>query len=305
MNDLPLADLEAFSAVARLRSFRAAGKLRGVSASSLSEAMRRLEDRLGLRLLNRTTRSVTLTDAGAKLLERLTPALGEIETALSDINSFRDRPAGRLRLNVPGIVARCVLPDIACRFLALYPDISLEVATQDALVDVLGEGFDAGIRYEEMLQPDMIALPIGPRQQTYVGVAAPSYLERYGEPLHPRDLLHHRAILHRFASGRIVSWRFERDGEVFAINPPAVLIADTIDMELAVAKAGHGIIFSFEDFVRDALRSGELVPILPDWTDTFSGPFLYYQSRKYMPAPLRAFVDFVRQDRPERAEKAV
>lgn len=297
MKDLPLGELEAFTDVARLRNFRAAGKLRGVSASSLSEAMRRLEDRLGVRLLNRTTRSVALTDAGRKLLERIAPLLGEIETAVEDINSFRDRPAGRLRLNVPGIVARCVLPDIACRFLALYPEISMEVTTQDALVDVLAEGFDAGIRYEETLHQDMIAIPIGPAQQRYIGVAAPAYLERHGVPLHPRDLLHHRAILHRFASGRVTSWRFEREGEVFAVNPPAALIADTIDLELAAAKAGLGIIVSFEDFLIDDLQSGALVQILPDWIDTFSGPFLYYHGRKYMPGPLRAFVDFIKAER--------
>ncbi|PWV97666.1 LysR family transcriptional regulator [Hoeflea marina] len=296
MADLPLAELDAFATVARLRSFRAAGKLRRVSASSLSEAMRRLETRLEVRLLNRTTRSVTVTDAGRRLLERLAPLLGEIETALDDINDFRDRPAGRLRLNVPSIVARCILPDIACRFLALYPDITLEVATEDAYIDVVGEGYDAGIRYEEELQQDMIALPLGPRRQRYVTVASPAYLERCGTPTHPRDLVDHHGIQHRFASGRLAAWSFERDGETISVSPKARLIAGSLDMEQAAVIAGLGITLTFEEMVGEALASGQLVEILPDWSDSFSGPFLYYHGRKYMPAALRAFVDFVRRD---------
>ena len=296
MSDLPLAELDAFAAIAKLRSFRAAGKQRGVSASSLSEAMRRLEGRLGVRLLNRTTRSVTLTDAGQRLLDRLAPTLGEIEAALDGLNSVRDRPAGRLRLNVPGIVARCVLPDIACRFLKLYPEIVLEVTSNDALVDVLAQGFDAGIRYEESLQQDMIALPIGPRSQRYVGAASPGYIALHGAPQHPRELVDHPAILHRFASGRMQAWAFERGEERVSVTPVGRMIADSIDMEIAAAKAGLGMIFTFEDFLRDALASGDLVQVLPEWEESFSGPFLYYHSRKYMPAPLRAFVDFVRAE---------
>ncbi|WP_117193722.1 LysR family transcriptional regulator [Rhizobium terrae] len=296
MSELPLADLDAFATVARLRSFRAAGKLRGVSASSLSEAMRRLEARLGVRLLNRTTRTVTLTDAGERLLERLAPGLAEIESAIDGINSFRDTPVGRLRLNVPSIVARNVLPEIAGRFLRQYPGITLEVATEDSFVDVLAEGFDAGVRYEEALHQDMIAVPIGPRVQRFVGAAAPSYVAEHGAPLHPRDLLHHRCILHRFANGHIVSWAFEEEGRQFTISPPACLIAGTTELEVSVAIQGLGVIFGFEEFLAPALKSGELVPVLQDWTQSFSGPFLYYHGRRHMPAPLRAFVDFIKAD---------
>ncbi len=297
MSNLPLADLDAFAAIARLRSFRAAGKVRGVSASSMSEAMRRLETQLGVRLFNRTTRSVTLTDAGERLLERLTPGLAEIETALDAINSFRDRPAGRLRLNVPGIVARNILPDIATRFLQAYPDITMEISVNDAFVDVLAEGHDAGVRYEEALHQDMIAIPLGPRHQSYVGAAAPAYIERRGMPSHPRELVHHEAVLHRFASGRTISWTFERDGEAITVHPQPRMIAESIDLELAAVRAGLGIIFTFEEFLRDDLASGALLPVLPDWEQAFSGPFLYYPSRRYMPAPLKAFVDFLRHDR--------
>lgn len=297
MSTLPLSDLDAFAAIARLRSFRAAGKLRGVSASSLSEAMRRLETHLGVRLFNRTTRSVTLTDAGERLLERLRPSLAEIETAIDAINNLRDRPVGRLRLNVPGIVARCILPDIAGRFLAAYPEITMEVSVNDAFVDVLAEGHDAGVRYEEALHQDMIAIPIGPRRQRYVGAAAPSYVVRKGIPAHPRDLMDHDAVLHRFSSGRVLTWSFERDGETVTVHPAPRLVAESIDLELAAARSGLGIIFTFEDFLKDDLDRGTLVPVLTDWTQEFSGPYLYYPSRRLMPAPLRAFVDFVRQDR--------
>lgn len=293
MADLPLADLDAFATVARLRSFRAAGKVRGVSASSLSEAMRRLEARLGVRLLNRTTRTVTLTEVGERLLERLGPGLAEIEAAIDGINSFRDTPVGRLRLNVPGIVARNILPDIAGRFLKQYPGITLEVSSNDAFIDILAEGFDAGVRYEESLHQDMIAVPIGPRVQRFVGAAAPSYLEEHGMPQHPRDLLQHRCILHRFASGRIVPWTFEENGREFTIHPPAALVAETTELEVSLACQGIGIIFSFEEFLAPALERGELLPILEGWTQEFAGPFLYYHGRRHIPAPLRAFLDFL------------
>ncbi|MGK9170636.1 LysR family transcriptional regulator [Inquilinus limosus] len=293
-----LSDLDAFVAVARARSFRGAAALRGVSASSLSDALRRLEAQLGVRLLNRTTRSVTPTEAGERLMERLAPALGEIAGALDAVNSFRDSPTGTLRLNVPVIVAKCILPPIACRFLAAHPGIRLEVTSNDTFVDVLAEGFDAGIRYEERVERDMIAVPIGPRVQRFVLAAAPSYLAKHGRPRHPKDLVDHACIRHRFASGvTISSWEFERDGEIVRISPDGPLIATAIELEVAAAVAGLGVISSFEEFLRPDLDSGALVPVLEEWWQSFSGPLLYYPSRTHMPAPLRAFVDFIRTGR--------
>src|SRR3954453_534863 len=209
-----LGDLNAFVAVARAKGFRDGARTSGASASGLSEAVRRLEAQLGVRLLNRTTRSVVPTEAGARLLARLGPALTEVEAALDVANSFRDRPAGSLRLNVPVSAARLVLPAIVPPFLAAYPDIRLEVVTEESFVDVLAAGCDAGIRYEERLEQDMIAVPIGPRVQRFATAASPAYLDHHGRPQHPRELLGRACLRGRFASGAVPPWEFERDGEV-------------------------------------------------------------------------------------------
>ena len=294
MSGFDLADLDAFTAVARQRSFRGAASARSVSASTLSEAVRRLETRLGVRLLNRTTRSVTTTEAGARLLDRLTPALGEVQAALDVVNSFRDSPTGTLRLNVPGIVARVVMPSIVESFLKSHPGITMEVVSDDSFIDVLAAGFDAGVRYDERLEQDMIAVPIGPRVQRFATAASPNYLKAHGRPEHPRDLLNHRCIRHRFPSHVMPNWEFERDGEIVRITPAGPLIATTIELEISAAVAGVGIVSSFEEYLAPFLRAGTLEPVLQDWWQSFSGPFLYYASRRHMPAPLRAFVDFIK-----------
>ena len=296
MDDLPLADLVAFTAVARERSFREAARKRRVSASSLSEAVRRLEERLGVRLLNRTTRSVTPTEAGERLMERLAPAMSEITLALDDINSFRDSVSGTLRLNVPIIAAMVVMPDIINRFLKEHPAISVEIVAEDSFIDVVAAGYDAGIRYDERLEKDMIAIPIGPRQQCYVTAAAPGYLAASGVPRHPRDILDHRCIRHRFLGGSVMPWEFEREGETVVIAPPMVIATNSIEIERAAAVAGFGIIRTFREFLAPHLASGELVPILEEWDTAFSGPLLYYASRRHMPTPLRAFVDFLNRE---------
>jgi DNA-binding transcriptional LysR family regulator len=270
--------------------------LSGGSASSLSEAVRRLESRLGVRLLNRTTRSLATTEAGARLLERLGPALGEIEAALDVVNGFRDRPAGTLRLNVPVSAARLVLPRIVPAFLAAYPDIRLEVIADDGFVDMLAAGCDAGIRYEERLEQDMIAIPIGPREQRFATAAAPAYLDRHGRPEHPRDLLGHACLRGRFASGALTAWEFERAGEVVKVEPTGPLIVRVgaaTDLAVDAAVAGSGVIHLFEDWLRPHLEMGALEPVLEPWWQRFSGPFLYYPGRRHLPAPLRAFADFI------------
>ena len=293
-----LGDLQAFLAVARAGGFREGGRAAGISASGLSEAVRRLEARLGVRLLHRTTRSVLATEAGLRLLERLGPALGEVEAALDVVNGFRDRPAGTLRLNVPVSAARLVLPRIVPPFLASFPDIRLEIIVEDSFVDVLAAGCDAGIRYDERLEADMIAVPIGPRIQRFATAAAPAYLERHGRPEHPRDLLDHACLRGRFSSGTMIVWEFERDGEVVRVEPAGPLLVSVgaaTDLAVDAAVAGTGIITLFEGWLRPHLGSGALEPVLEPWWPAFSGPFLYYSGRRLVPAPLRAFIDFIRR----------
>jgi DNA-binding transcriptional LysR family regulator len=292
-----LGDLNAFVAVARARGFRDGARASGNSASGLSEAVRRLEAQLGVRLLHRTTRSVAPTEAGERLLARLGPALTEVEAALDVVNGFRGRPAGTLRLNVPVSAARLVLPKIVPPFLAAYPEIRLEVIAEDSFVDVLAAGCDAGIRYDERLEQDMIAVPIGPRVQRFAAAAASAYLDRHGRPEHPRELLDHACLRGRFASGAMPPWEFERDGEVIRIEPAGPLLVSVgtaTDLAVEAALAGAGVIYLFEDWLRLHLDSGALEPVLEPWWQRFSGPFLYYPGRRLVPGPLRAFVDFIK-----------
>jgi DNA-binding transcriptional LysR family regulator len=291
-----LADLDAFTAVARVRSFRGAAALRGVSPSSLSEALRRLEADLGVRLLNRTTRSVTPTEAGERLLARLTPALADVTLALDEVNAFRDSPTGVLKLNVPIAVARIVFADLIPRFLAAHPGIRLEITAEDSFVDVLAAGFDAGVRYDERLEKDMIAVPLAGSQR-FVVVGSPDYFARHGRPTHPREVLGHPCIRHRFASGASYAWEFEKDGEVIRVQPEGPLITTSGDLELAAAEAGVGLLATFEGFAAELIAAGRLETVLDDWLPPFSGPYLYYPSRRHMPAPLRAFVDFVKAEK--------
>ncbi len=293
-----LSDLEAFTHVARAGGFREAARGRGVSASALSEAVRRLEMRLGIRLLHRSTRSVVPTEVGSRLIERLMPALNEVSAALDDLNLYRDRPAGTLRLNVPTSAARMTLPAILPGFLAEFPDIRIEVMTDESYVDIVAEGCDAGIRYDERLEQDMIAVPIGPREQRFALGASPAYVAQMGMPEHPRDLLDHRCIRHRFPSGNMPAWEFEREGETVRITPDGPLIVQAgggIDLGVDAAVAGVGVVALFEQWLKPRFDSGELMPVLEPWWLRFPGPFLYYSGRRLVPTPLRAFIDYVRR----------
>ena len=290
-------DVLAFVAVVKAGGFREGARVSGKSASSLSDAVRRMEARLGVRLLNRTTRSVVPTEAGARLMERIVPALGEVESALDVVNEFRDRPSGTLKLNVPASAARLVLPAIITPFLQAHPDIRLEVIVEESFVDMLAAGCDAGIRYDERLEQDMIAVPIGPRFQRFATAASPAYLDARGRPRHPRDLLDHDCLRGKFPSGAMPLWEYERNGETIRVDPTGPLlvnISGAVDLAVQAAIDGLGIVFLFEDWLRPHLESGALEPILEPWWQSFSGPFLYYPGRKYLPSPLRAFVDFIK-----------
>lgn len=296
---IELGDLSAFVAVARAGGFREAARATDGSASGLSEAVRRLEARLGVRLLNRTTRSVVPTEAGSSLLARLDPVWSEIDSALDVVNGFRDTPTGTLRLNVSMSAARLVLPAIVPAFLARYPEIRLEVVAEESFVDVLAAGCDAGIRYEERLEQDMIAVPIGPRTQRMAAAASPAWLARHGAPGHPRELAPGACIRARFASGAMIDWMFERDGETVTIEPNGQLLVQVggaLDLAIDSAVQGLGVIYLFEDWLKPYVERGELQPVLEPWWPRFSGPYLYYSGRRLVPAPLRAFVDFIRND---------
>ena len=242
-------DLEALLAVARARSFRGGARAIGSSASALSDAVRRLEGDLGVRLFHRTTRSVTPTEAGLRVIERLGPALAEVDAALDVVNGYRDRPAGTLRLNVPMSASRLVLPALVPDFLAAFPDIQLDVIAEDGFVDLVASGCDAGIRYDERLEQDMVAVPIGPRTQRFAAAASPAYLDRHGRPEHPSELLRYACLRGRFASGTVPPWDFVRDGESVRVDPAArmvVRLGAAADLavdhgrgDLAAPEAGH------------------------------------------------------------------
>lgn len=291
-------DLLALMAVIKAGGFREGARLSGKSPSSLSDAVRRLESELGVRLLNRTTRSVALTEAGARLMERIVPALAEVESSLDVLNDYRDRPSGNLKLNVPASVAKLVLPAIIAPFLKAYPDIRMEVVVEESFVDLLKDGCDAGIRYGERLEQDMIAIPIGPRVQRMATVASADYLRARGCPQHPGEVLEHACLRGRFPSGAMPLWDYERDGETISVDPQGPLIVrigSGVDLAIEAALAGLGLLYMFEDWLRPHLDSGALVPVLEPWWPAFAGPYLYYPGRRYLPSPLRALVDFVKE----------
>lgn len=289
----------AFVAVATAGGFRDASAATGISASSLSGAVKRLESQLGIRLLHRTTRSVVVTEAGAHLLEHLQLAMADMEAALELANKSRHEPAGKIRLNVPVNVARLVLPKILPGFVAAYPNVRVEVVAQHGFVDILAEGCDAGIRYDERLTKNMVAIPIGPATQRFATAASPAYLARHGRPQQPEDLLNHACLHGRLSGGVPATWKFERAGAVVRVEPTGPISVDinAIDLAVATAISGCGVIHLFEDWLRPALDSGLLEPILEPYWQAFTGPFLYYHGQEHVPAPLKAFVNYVQENR--------
>lgn len=294
-----LSAARAFVAVATAGGFRGAADATGISASSLSGAVKRLETRLGIRLLNRTTRSVVTTEAGAHLLERLKMAMADVEAALDRANDYRETPSGTLRLNVPVNAARLVLPLILPGFLEAFPGVSVEVVAEHGFVDILDAGCDAGIRYDERLTKSMVAVPIGPVRQRFATAASPAYWGRRGRPRHPNDLLDHACMQGRYGGGALSTWEFERGGEIVRIEPTGPLVVDVNAVDLAVSAAidGCGVVHLFEDWLKPALDSGALEPVLEPWWQSFSGPFLYYHGRDHVPAPLKAFIGYVQEHR--------
>lgn len=289
----PLPDLAVFVRVAELRSFRKAAASLGLSPSALSHTLRNIETKLGVRLLHRTTRSVAPTEAGERLLERLRPALDDIDAALGEAKSFRDRPAGRVRINTSRSAARFLIAPRLGAFAQAYPEVRLEIVTNDALADIVAAGCDAGVRLDEVLQPDMVAVRLGGEQRLVV-VGSPGYLARCGVPQVPADLAGHACFRQRMTSGGLLPWEFERDGESLKLDPSGPLISDDGMVHLRAALDGAGLAYMFEAHVAEHLACGELVRVLDDWCAPFPGFFLYYPSRRQVSPALRAFIDHMR-----------
>jgi DNA-binding transcriptional LysR family regulator len=286
-----LSQLAVLATVAQCGSFRGAARELAIAPSAVSHAVSSLEARLGVRLLARSTRSVAPTEEGAQLLERLRPALSEIDVALESAVEARDRPAGNLRLTVPRTAAHLALTPRLGAFASAYPDIVLEIVIEDRFTDVVEGGFDAGVRLGESLQRDMIAVRIGPNLRGAV-VGAPSYFATMPRPRHPHDLAGHRCLRFRFSSGILYRWEFEKDGEEIELAVQGPLILDEDHLIANAAADGAGLAFLFEDYVREALATGRLIRVLEDWCPPFDGFFVYYPSRRQMRPALRAFVDF-------------
>ena len=293
MKRIDPADLTVFLAIATHRSFKSASVVLGVTPSALSHALRGIEERLDLRLFNRTTRSVALTEAGERLFARVAPAFRDIEDALEDLNSFRGRPAGTLRFNAARQSSRLVLLPIVTRFLAAFPDVRIEMETNDALVDMVSAGFDAGVRFGETIAADMITVPIGPRQRSAV-VASPGVFKDRSKPATPNDLSRLPCIRYRFPSGVFYRWEFERGGIELAIEVDGALTLNDQDLMVDAALDGAGLAYVFEAQVAELIAEGRLVRVLADWCPAYPGFFLYYPSRRQLPAALRAFIDFAR-----------
>lgn len=292
-NHPDLSELDAFAAVARYRSFRKAADERGVSASALSHAMRALEARLGIRLLNRTTRSVTPTEAGQQLLATLVPTLHQVADVLAQLTSMQEVPAGKLRLNVARPAARIVFAKVLAPFVARYPRIQLDLITDDGLTDIVNGGFDAGVRFGESLAGDMIAVPVG-APQSFVTVASDAYLAAKGIAHAPRDLLEHSCIARRFPSGKFYAWEYQADGQPIRLSVTGPLILEDDALMIQAAKDGAGIAYVYEELARDEIRNGHPREILQEWKAPPSRFFLYYPSRRHVPPALSALIEFIR-----------
>jgi DNA-binding transcriptional LysR family regulator len=288
-----LTELDVFLAIARQGGLRPAATTLGVSVSSVSDRLRELEEGIGARLFHRSTRSLALTEAGAALLKKLEPAMGAVDAALDSVGRAPNEPAGKLRINAAPPAADLVLGQMLGGFLHRYPLISVDLAVDDGLVDIIKGGFDAGIRYEENLAADMIAVQLG-RPQRYALVAAPTLLARCGRPDSPAELAPMPAIPHQLPSGALLARDFERDGAVTRIDPTDRLICNHARTEVAAAIDGAGALLTFEDYVSEAIADGRLVRLLSEWLPPFAAPRLYYFSGRQVPAPLRAFIDYAR-----------
>ena len=300
MNDRPsIAELHAFLAIVRRASFRAAADEIGLSPSSLSHMMRALEERLGVRLFHRTTRSVAPTEAGARLARSVGAILGDLDGALAEVSTLSGRPGGRLRINASVVAVEVLLERIVPLFVERHPEVDLDLVTEGKLVDVVADGFDAGARLGESLPQDMIAVPFG-GDARFVAVASRAYVERAGQPRTPDELAKHHCIRFRLPSGKMHRWELERKGDTMKIDVPGSVTLDDTRSMVRAAIQGIGIAYVPHSVAARALARGEIVTLLDDWTPPFAGMHLYYPSHRLVPSALRAFVDVMREVERER-----
>jgi DNA-binding transcriptional LysR family regulator len=294
MNRSGLIELEAVVAVARRGGFRAAARDLGMSSSALSHAVAGLEARLGVRLFDRTTRSVALSAAGEQFIAQVSPALAQIHTAIEDVDQHRDRPSGTLRVNLALGAARMILSPLILEYLRRYPDMKVELVTDNRLIDLVEAGFDAGFRLQEALPADMIAVPFR-RSIRSIVVGSPAYFEGRELPKSPSDLLQHACIRMRMASGSVYRWEFAKRGAAVEIDVPGVLTLDEPSLMYEAALAGAGLLLITEHTVAADLAAGRLIQVIDDWTPAYPGLSLSYPGRRHAPAKLRAFIDLVRE----------
>jgi DNA-binding transcriptional LysR family regulator len=292
-----LADLIHFAAVAKHRNFRLAGNELGLSGSGLSHAIKLFEQRLGVRLFNRTTRSVTLTPAGETLLKAISQPIDALNLAFESLNGFRDTPSGRIRLNVPQDAALYLLAPILPQFTRQYPDIELDVVIDNRMVDVVAEGFDAGIRFGGTVPADMVSQRLS-AEIRWFAAASPAYIEEHGEPHHPEDLLNHRCLKIRLGTGSMYKWEFKRGGERVTVDVPGAITIDESQFALALAERGAGFVYLSEAALAAPIAQQKLRKVLEEWAPVEPAYNIYYSTRKHVTASLRALIDFVRANKP-------
>jgi DNA-binding transcriptional LysR family regulator len=295
-----LAGITVLVTVAEARSFRAASERLGVTRSAVSQAIRRLEERMGVALVQRTTRSVHLTEAGERLYQAVRSALDDVSTAMEAVGEMRERPSGLVRLTVSSIAERFLSGPLLAGFLAAYPDIRLDITVTDEEFDIVAEGFDAGVRLGEVIEQDMIAIPVSDEQRHMV-MASPAYLAKHGAPAHPRDLPQHHCIGWR-PSPRVAPyrWEFTEDGRDFAVDVNPRVTTNEMRVMIQLACAGAGLTFGMEETFRPYIALAELVPLLEEFCPPFPGFYLYYPTRRNLPLKLRVLVDYLRATRRER-----
>lgn len=291
-----ISDFEPFIAVATFRSFRLAAEAAGVTSSAMSHSIRQLEERLKIRLFNRTTRSVSLTAAGQQLFDSLSPLFADAMAAVEAINHYRTTPIGTLRINAVRLGGRYRLAPLVAGFIQKYPDVSVEITQDDNLVDIVSSEFDAGVRLSELIEKDMISIPLG-KPIRYAVVASPEYLQHHAAPEWPHDLLQHSCIRFRYPGGRRYQWQFGRDQERLDISVQGALEVNDLDIALSLALEGAGISYVLYEMAEPHLRSGALISLLDEWLPELPGFYLYYSNRKFASAAFQAFVEYIKAQR--------